>query len=47
MYMDPAKMQEVFKRLGEKKHKFLDESHQEMPLPEPEEPLFLRRNDGS
>lgn len=38
-------MIEVFKRLGEAKHKFLDEQHKELPLPENhwgEEPLFMR-----
>jgi hypothetical protein len=37
----------VFKRLAELGHRFLDERHQEMPLPEKhwgETPLFLRES---
>jgi hypothetical protein len=43
--MDPADMKEVFKRLGERKVKFLDEYHNEMPLVEhlASEPLFLKK----
>jgi hypothetical protein len=43
--MDPADMREVFKRLGEREYKFLDERMQEMPLVEhlASEPLFLKR----
>lgn len=43
--MDLADMIEVFKRLGDKGHKFLDEAHQEMQLPEKhwgETPLFMQ-----
>lgn len=41
----PADMLEVFKRLGESAHKFLDEQCKELPLPEKhwgDEPLFLQ-----
>jgi hypothetical protein len=43
--MDPAHTTEVFKRLGEKQARFLDERHQEMPLIEQlvEIPLFERK----
>ena len=43
--MDPADMREVFRRLGERQVKFLDETHKEMPLVEhlASEPLFLKR----
>lgn len=46
--MKSADMSEVFKRLGEKAAKFLDESHQEMPfkptnIHDGKEPLFLCR----
>jgi hypothetical protein len=43
--MQDADMTEVYKRLGEKGAKLLDESHREMPLPEDhwgETPLFER-----
>jgi hypothetical protein len=44
--MDDADQNEVFKRLGEKAKKLLDESHRELPLPEHHwgpEPLFMAR----
>jgi hypothetical protein len=43
--MDPADMREVYKRLGERKTKFLDEFHAEAPLVEhlASEPLFLQK----
>lgn len=44
--MESADQNEVYKRLGEKAARFLDESIKELPLPEKhwgEEPIFMSR----
>lgn len=43
--MEPSDMLEVFKRLGQRAARFLDERDQEMPLPDHwnEEPLFMQK----
>lgn len=47
--MEPADLNEVFKRLAERGHKYLDERYRPMPLPEGHwgpKPVFLGDDDA-